>query len=119
MTVIDRLEEVAREMGADRKVVTLAELCEVYRKRYPSEPGSGEDSLAATLNMHTINMRSRFPNPREPKTPGPWLKRPLFKRVDRGEYRLLSEAELGWFREAIERDNPFIWRDEFIVPKVG
>ena len=65
------------------------------------------------MNYHVINMRSRFPKPQEPGARASWLTRPLFKRVAPGQYMLLTEAELAWFRNAVARGEPLVFRDEY------
>lgn len=114
-TTIDDILEVARSLTADRKDIPLIELREAYRRKFPG--GASDDSVDATLNSHCINMKSRFPKPKEPKATAPWLTRPLFKRVDRGVYRLLTEVELAWFKAAVKADDPVIYRDEYQVPR--
>jgi hypothetical protein len=85
--VIDRILVIALQLGADQRPVRLQELREAYCARWPE---SAAGSFDATLNYHTINMRSRFPKPKDPKTEAAWMREPLFQRTGRGAYQLLS-----------------------------
>lgn len=114
MSMIDSTVEAARRVGAQHRPVRLREIHESYLEMKPDAiVGRSLDSFAATLNFHCINMRSRFPNPRDRRVNASWITRPLFKRVDRGFYMLLSESELCGFRHWIEQNDERAWRDEY------
>lgn len=115
--MIDLILETAQGLGLAVAPQGLTDLHRAYLRNHPDTTvGRSQDSFDATLNYHVINMRSRFPKPREPRARANWLTRPLFKRVAPGQYMLLSAAELAWFRDAVERDEPLIFRDEYDVP---
>src|SRR5205085_1623037 len=92
--LIDLIVTVAYGIGADRHPVSLGELHAAYLRAYPGVgKGASRASFDATVNYHCINMRSRFPDARNPHKPAYWLARPIFKRVARARYMLLSEEE--------------------------
>ncbi len=120
MAMIYLILETARRLGLDRAPRGLTELHRAYLQDHPGTTvGRSQGSFDATLNLHVINMRSRFPKPREPRARANWLSRPLFKRVAPGRYMLLTAPELAWFREAVARNEPLVFRDEFEIPDTG
>lgn len=115
-TVIDGLLEVACELGADEQPVALGDLFAAYVAAFPERAGQKEDSFSATLSYHCVNMRSRFPRPKEPTALAAWMSRPLFKGVRRGWYQLLSEADLAWFRRALAEGDERVFLPEYDLP---
>ncbi len=112
--MIDLGLAAARAIGADHHPVSLADLHAAYLRANPGiSKGSTLDSFGATLNYHTINMRSRFPEPRNKQQFTSWLTRPLFKRVAYGQYMLLSPEDLAHFRRLVEAGDPRIYADEY------
>ncbi len=113
-TIIDLVIPVAGSIGADQQSVTLEDLHEAYLRAYPGI-GKGETraSFDATVNYHCINMRSRFPDASQRRKRADWNTRPVFKRVRRAHYRLLSPEELEAFRFLLERNYPGIYADEY------
>lgn len=114
LKIIDLGIEVAREIGADKHSVSLAELHSAYLRVNPGiAKGKTLDSFGATINLHTINMPSRFPDPRNPHKPVSWLSRPVFKRVAYGQYALLSPHEIDRFHQLVAKNDPRIYRKEY------
>jgi hypothetical protein len=114
LNVIDLAFDAAHMIGADQRPVSLSELHEAYLQMNPSiGKGVTRESFGATINFHTINMRSRFPDANNKKRPAPWLSRPVFQRVTHGKYKLLSEAEIERFRYRVEQDDTRIFQDEY------
>lgn len=114
--VIDLSIEAAREIGADQHPVSLPDLHSAYLR---ANPGIGKgvtlDSFGATINYHTINMRSRFPERNNKQKIASWLTRPVYKRVGYGRYMLLSSDELELFRRRVNEGNPRIYNDEYDI----
>ena len=115
-TVIDGALEVACKLGADEHPVSISELFQAYSMAFPERAGQTFDSFAASLNFHCVNMQSRFPKPQEPKRTAGWMTRPLFKRVSRGAYQLLTQDELAWFRKALAEGDEMVFRAEYTLP---
>ena len=103
-------------IGADRHPVSLGELHAAYLRAYPGVgKGASRASFDAKVNYHCINMRSRFHDARNPHKPAYWLARPIFKRVARARYMLLSEEEIALFRRCVEESNPLVYAEEYDV----
>ncbi len=118
--MIDLIVESAHHIGADRRPISLTDLYNAYRQVYPGVvKGATRGSFDATLNYHCINMRSRFPNVSNRRKPANWLSRPVFKRVARAQYMLLSNEEIARFHHAVEEDNPVVYADEYDVADLG
>lgn len=116
LNVIDLSINAAREIGADQHPVSLADLHAAYLRANPGiGKGTTQDSFGATINYHTINMRSRFPNRSHKQKPTSWLTRPVFKRVAYGRYMLLSPDELALFHRRVEEGDPRIYEDEYDI----
>jgi hypothetical protein len=118
--MIDLIVKVAHQMNADRQPVSLSQLHNAYLQAYPGiGKGNTPDSFSATINFYTINMRSRFPDIRDKRKQAAWLLKPTFKRVGRGQYMLLSSAEIARFKKSVERaddtDDPQIYHDNYDV----
>jgi hypothetical protein len=114
--LIDLIIQVAYGMGADRHPVSLTELHEAYIQAFPGiGKGTTRGSFDATVNYHCINMRSRFPDTNDKHKQAYWLMRPVFKRVARARYMLLSAEEIAWFKERAAADDPVIFADEYDV----
>src|SRR5437763_6647998 len=114
--LIDLIVTVAYGIGADRHPVALGELHAAYLRAYPRVgKGASRASFDATVNYHTVNMRSRFPDARHPRKPAYWLSRPIFKRVVRARYMLLSEEEIALFRRCVEEGNPLVYAEEYDI----
>jgi hypothetical protein len=116
LNVIDLSIDAAREIGADQHPVSLADLHAAYLRANPGiGKGTTQDSFGATINYHTINMRSRFPDRGHKQKLASWLSRPVFKRVAYGRYMLLSPNELALFQQRVEVGDPRIYEDEFDI----
>jgi hypothetical protein len=114
--LIDLISTIAYGIGADRHPVSLGELHAAYLRAYPGVgKGISRASFDATINYHCINMRSRFPDARNRHRSAYWLTRPVFKRVARARYMLLSEEDLARFRCHVAADDPLVFADEFDV----
>ena len=119
MAMIDSILETARRLQLDRHSRELDEFYRAFMRDHPdTRVGRDHGSFDATVNFHTINMPSRFPDARSPRGPARWLDHPLFKRVGTGSYKLLTDAELRWFGEAVRRNDPVVWRPEYEVPAI-
>lgn len=112
MNIIDLAVEAAKQLEADRDIVRLAEIRNKASKIAGKDIQSG--SFDATLNYHTINMRSRFmkPNIRDKGDSTDWKNRPEFYREGRGLYRLLTDEEKEIILKLIRMDNQVIYKDE-------
>ena len=118
--LIDLTIQVAYGMGANLHPVSLPELHEAYIRAYPGiGKGTTRGSFDATLNYHCINMRSRFPDPADKQKPASWLSKPVFKRVERARYMLLSDDEIAWFRRCVEKNHPLVYEDEYDVANLA
>lgn len=118
-TIIDLAINAARDIGAEHFPVSLADLHAAYLRTNPGiSKGTTLDSFGATINYHTINMRSRFPDPHNKRKLANWLSRPLFKRVSYGQYMLLDSYQLETFQQYIEKDDPSIYQDEYDADNV-
>lgn len=116
--MIDYIIEAARSAGAHTQPVRLSELFRGFREQFPDLPvGGTEGSYSATLNFHTINMKSRW-NRQIPEESQSWLREPLFKRVGRGQYMLLSPGEITAFQKAWAAGDPLVRADEFDVDQL-
>ncbi len=115
-TIIDLSIDVAHKIGANHHPVSLRELHDAYRNANPGiSKGATLDSFGATINYHTINMRSRFPDPKNKQKQASWKSRPVFKRVTYSQYMLLSPDELRLFQPRVEEGDPRIYRDEYDI----
>lgn len=118
---IDVLVSAAKICGAEDNDM---ELFKIRRKamaldkenKYNSEYG-----LDATLNYHTINMRSRFKDIRtkdrnnnsvEQKT------EPYFYRVERGKYWLLKNKDIKLFIIALENNLDVVYKDLYSLQQL-
>jgi TIR domain len=114
--IIDLSIEVARQIGADKHPICLADLHTAYLYANPGiTKGIMRNSFDAAINYHCINMRSRFPDPRHKQKLASWLSRPLFKRVARARYMLLSPDEISLFHQRVKEGDPRVYEDEFVV----
>lgn len=114
--IIDLAIDAAREIGAEHFSVSLAELHAAFLSANPGiSKGTTLDSFGATINYHTINMRSRFPDRQNKQKSAPWQSRPVFKRITYGQYMLLDSNELQCFRQHVEEGDPRIYQDEYDV----
>ncbi|HEY7420072.1 MAG TPA: hypothetical protein VH593_33145, partial [Ktedonobacteraceae bacterium] len=116
LNVIDLGIAAAREIGADQHPVSLSELHTAYLH---ANPGIGKgltlDNFGATINYHTINMRSRFPERNNKQKSASWLARPVFKRVRYGQYMLLAPDELALFHKRVDEGDLRIYDDEYDI----
>lgn len=116
LNVIDLSIDAAQKIEADQHPVSLADLHAAYLRANPGiGKGTTQDSFGATINYHTINMRSRFPDRSHKQKPASWLTRPVFKRVAYGRYMLLSPDELVLFHRLVEEGDPRIYEDEYDI----
>ena len=68
MAMIDLILETAQRLGLAVAPRGLTDLHRAYLRDHPDTTvGRSQNSFDATLNYHVINMRSRFPKPREPR----------------------------------------------------
>jgi hypothetical protein len=116
LSVIDLSIKAAREIGADRHPISLADLHEAYLYANPGiGKGRTRNSFDATINFHTINMRARFPDPSNKKKAAPWLAKPAFKRLARGRYMLLSPDEIALFHQRVGENDSRIYEEEYNI----
>ncbi|GLV54369.1 hypothetical protein KDH_12170 [Dictyobacter sp. S3.2.2.5] len=114
---IDLIVEAAFKIGADKQAVSLANLYDEYMNSNPGiSKGSNHGSFDATVNYHCINMRSRFYDVRKRYQQNAyWITKPLFKRVSRGRYMLLSQEEITAFQKCIQINVPLIYEDDYNI----
>ena len=116
ISIIDLSIEAALKIGADKHPISLADLHNAYLRANPDvTKGITRSSFDATINYHTINMRSRFFYPDDKRKLAQWLSRPVFKRVARAQYMLLSPDEIALFRQRVEEEDQRIYQDEYAV----
>lgn len=116
--LVDYIVEAARAAGADRQPVKMSELFRVFLERFPDlEVGRSQTGFHASVGFQTINMRSRI-NTQVAEDKQPWLREPLFKRVRRGEYMLLSPDEIRCFHAAWAAGDPLVRADEYDVEEL-
>jgi hypothetical protein len=116
LNIIDLSIIAAHEIGADDHPISLAELHAAYLRANPGiGKGTTQDGFGATINYHTINMRSRFPDRNNKHKSASWQSRPVFKRVAYGQYMLLSSDELRLFQQRLEEGDPRIYQDEYNI----
>ncbi|GCE09305.1 toll/interleukin-1 receptor domain-containing protein [Dictyobacter aurantiacus] len=115
--MIDLIVEAAFKISADKQSVSLANLYDEYMNSNPGiSKGSTHASFDATVNYHCINMRSRFSDVRKRYQKNAyWITKPLFKRVSRGRYMLLSQEEVTAFQKCVQNNVPLIYEDEYDV----
>jgi hypothetical protein len=114
--MIELISAAAMGLDATRHPVSLGDLHRAYMSANPGiGKGSSRDSFDATVNYHCINMRSRFPDVRNRKKPAYWLTHPVFKRVARAQYMLLSADELARFNRCVKAELQVIYEDEYDV----
>src|SRR5262245_63981041 len=82
MAMIDSILETARRLQMDRFPRQLEDLRRSFMRDHP-ETAVGRDSARfdATVNSHTINMPSRFPDPRNLRAPANGQRPPIVKRI--------------------------------------
>ena len=113
--MIDYIVQAAQTAGAEKEAVRLSDLFRAYRDQFPDLTlGSSEASYSATLGFHTLNMKSRW-NHQIPEESQSWVREPLFARVGRGCYRLLTSQEISRFRSAWAAGEPIVRADEFEI----
>ncbi len=116
MALIDMIVRVAHQLDADSQSVSPKELHEAYLESFPGETkGRSREGFTAELSFHCINMPARFFDPSNPTAPDRWNKRPLFKRLKRGQYMLLSEEEVGRFQQCLADNHPLVYAPEYDV----
>jgi hypothetical protein len=119
LNIIDLSVAAAQEIGADQHPVMLADLHAAYLRANPGiGKGTTQDGFGATINYHTINMRSRFPERNNKQKSASWLSRPVFKRVAHGQYMLLSPDELRLFQQRFEEGDTRIYQDEYDIAEL-
>jgi parallel beta-helix repeat protein len=115
----DLIVEVARRMGADQHPVSLADLHNTYLQAYPGiGKGDTRAGFGATVSFYTIDMRARFPDPKDHQKPASWLTQPSFKRVAHGRYMLISDEEIARFRRCVAQNDSTVYEDEYDVDKL-
>lgn len=106
-------------MGPEREPVTLDELYEAFQERYPDiHEGWRRQRFVGTVQRHCVNIRARFPKPDEPFSPARWMTQPLFKRVDRKRYQLLSAAERECVFRRLTACDLLMFRDDYGADEV-
>ena len=116
LNIIDLSIAAAHEIAAEQHPVALTDLHAAYLRANPGiGKGTTQDGFGATINYHTINMRSRFPDRNNKQKSASWLSRPVFKRVAYGQYMLLSPDELRLFQQRLEEGDPRIYQDEYDI----
>jgi len=110
---IDKLVETAKSFFNNN--FTLQQLLREARNKFPELKEKSNDSLAATMNYHCVNMQSRFQKPNNPKASADWMKKPYFYRIGRGTYRLLTKEEQELVLEAIKRDISLVYQREWYI----
>lgn len=112
--VVDNAFLAAKRLGADRSPVAIAAMHRLYCETLPQNaPGRSPGSFHAAVGYHTINMRSRFPNPKAPRASASWINDPMFYRTGHGQYRILTAQQVVRFREAVNKADPRIHRPEY------
>ncbi|MCK4966477.1 DUF91 domain-containing protein [bacterium] len=89
-----------------------------FVKMFPQYSTKSKESFNADLNYHCINMRSRFPDPRNKRIKCAWQNNPLFYRISKGFYRLLKDDEKKLFKKALELNLPIIYEEEYTIKEL-
>jgi len=112
--LIDLIVNAAKLLGAESFPVILSSIID-KTKTLDVEKRHKESSYAAELNYHTVNMQSRFPNPRDnnKRTPARWKDEPYFCRVSIGMYKLLTDEDKKDFKYALQRGMDIVFRREY------
>ena len=115
MIHIEGLVDAATRMG---KEFERREILVRVRQIHPTLRVTSDDSLAATIAYHTVNMRSRFPNAGDPHKVASWMSEPRFYRTRPGYYRLLTSEEQQVFKDAIAKQVPLVFSDEWTLAEL-
>lgn len=107
------LDEVARQIGSPPRELTMSELLSALRSRFPEMAGKSNDSLSASMDFQTINVRGRASTPGDFNRPDHWNRFPAFLKTGRGVYRRLSDHERTEFRRLWAAGDPLLRRESF------
>jgi Cdc6-like AAA superfamily ATPase len=110
--LIDLLVKAAKELNAENQPVRLSAI-EKRASDLDIDNHFKRSSYSATLNFHTVNMQSRFSDPKNPKKKVLWITEPYFTRTDPGMYKLLNKNELEIFNKAINSDTDLVYRSSY------
>ena len=111
---IDLLVDAAEILDARNTDTELQRIRKKAMSMDKENKYNSEEGLDASLNYHTINMRSRFRdivNKDRNNNRVEWKREPYFYWVERGIYRLLKNDEKDIFRIAIDKDLDIIYKD--------
>jgi hypothetical protein len=118
VTLIHMIEATARKLNAETLAVTPSELHQAFLTDYPDATvGADHSGFTAELGYHCVNMRSRV-NPQAPDPHIRWTKRPLFYRVSRGKYKLLTAEQSARLRQLIDARDARVFQDEYDLESV-
>jgi len=114
---IDLLVEAAELLDARNNNVELWRIRKKAMDMDKENKYNSEDGLDATLNYHTINMRSRFRDiiNKDRNNNIEWKTEPYFYWVERGIYRLLKSDEKEIFKIAVDNNLDIIYKDFYTL----
>ena len=115
---IDLLVNAAKLCGAEDNNIELQKIRKKAMEIDKENIYNSEDGLDATLNQHTINMRSRFWNTKNKDRNNnniAWKVEPYFYWAERGIYRLLKNDEKEIFRNAVGNNLEIIYKDFYTM----
>lgn len=115
---INYILKAAKELGAEKKPISVDSIVKKTQE-IMKEKRSSRESLAASLYFYTINMQSRFPDPRNPKKKAPWMLEPYFVREKGSMYRLLNELEKENVKKAVDRNLDIIYSSEYSIEELN
>lgn len=109
----ERLDEAAQKLGSPPHELTLDDIIRRAKALYPEMESSSRDSLAATMDFQSINVRGRANKPGDFEQSDRWNRNPAFVKIGRGLYRRLSEEERMLFRRLFDGGDTLLRREAF------
>jgi hypothetical protein len=113
MNNFERLDEAAKELGSPPRELPLDDIIRRAKALYPEMASSSKDSLSATMDFQSINVRGRANTPGDFSKSDRWNRSPAFLKVGRGIYRRLSEDERAVFRKLFDSGNTLLRQEAF------
>ncbi|NUP96773.1 MAG: hypothetical protein HUU28_11480 [Planctomycetaceae bacterium] len=110
---VEYLDEVARQLGSPPRELAIGEILSALRSRFPEMAGKSNDSLSASMDFQTINVRGRANTPGDFRRADRWNRFPAFLKTGRGVYRRLSEHERAEFLRRWAGGDPLLQRESF------
>lgn len=113
MNNFERLDAAAKELGSPPRELPLDDIIRRAKALYLEMASSSKDSLGASMDFQSINVRGRANTPGDFAKPDRWNRSPAFLKVGRGIYRRLSEDERAVFRKLFDSGNTLLRQEAF------